>query len=430
MTSLLIQNGHVIDPANDIDGPADIFVRDSRIEAVGPGIEKQADEIIDAGGKIVTPGLIDMQVHFREPGREDKETIETGSRAALAGGVTSVVVMPNTTPPADNQSVIGYIIKKAQELDLMNVYPTGTITKEQDGRQLAEINDLIGAGAIAITDDGVDVQNENVLRRAMEYARTLDVLLMSHCESEALTAGGVMHEGWVSTQLGLIGTPAASEDYAVQKNILLAKLTGARLHLLHNSTAGAVEAIRSAKNEGHKNITAEVSVQHFALSDEACKNYDTNAKMYPPLRSQDHIDAIIQAIKDDVIDAFTTDHAPHTDADKQVPFEHAAFGSTGLETSFAVMNTYLVEPGHIALAKGIEKMTLGPAGILRLNKGTLSAGADADISIFDPQQKWTYDARRHTYSKARNSIFNGHELTGRCTTTIVGGRIKYRLDAA
>ena len=426
MSTLLIKNGHVIDPANKIDGLNDVYVENGKIKEVAKSISKDADEVIDAKGLVVTPGLIDMQVHFREPGREDKETIETGSRAALAGGMTSVVVMPNTTPAADNQSVIGYIVKKAKELDLINVYPTGTITVAQKGNQLAEINDLKNAGAIAITDDGVDVQDEGILRRAMEYAKTLDILIMSHCETDSLTDGGVMHEGWVSTQLGLPGTPAISEDLAVQKNIMLAKMTGARLHLLHNSSAGAMKAITEAKKEGYKNITAEVSVQHFALTDEFCMGYNTDAKMYPPLRSEDHVKAVVKAIKDDVIDAFTTDHAPHTDAEKQEPFEDAAFGSTGLETSFAIMNTYLVEPKHIKLSKGIEKMTIGPAKILGIKKGTLSKGADADISIFDMKKKWVFDSKKQTYSKGKNCIFNGLKLTGKCKMAIVGGVVKYK----
>lgn len=426
MSTLLIKNGHVIDPANKIDAANDIYVENGKIKEVAKSIDKEADEVIDAKGLTVTPGLIDMQVHFREPGREDKETIETGSMAALAGGVTSVVVMPNTTPAADNQSVIGYIVKKAKELDLINVYPTGTITVAQKGNQLAEINDLKNAGAIAITDDGVDVQDEGILRRAMEYAKTLDILIMSHCETDSLTDGGVMHEGWVSTQLGLPGTPAISEDLAVQKNIMLAKMTGARLHLLHNSSAGAMKAITEAKKEGYKNITAEVSVQHFALTDEFCMGYNTDAKMYPPLRSEEHVKAVVKAIKDDVIDAFTTDHAPHTDAEKQEPFEDAAFGSTGLETSFAIMNTYLVEPKHIKLSKGIEKMTIGPAKILGIKKGTLSKGADADISIFDMKKEWVFDSKKQTYSKGKNCIFNGLKLTGKCKIAIVGGVVKYK----
>jgi dihydroorotase len=425
MTSLLIRGGHVIDPANKIDGPADIFVKNGKVAAVGKNLKEKADETIDAKGLTVTPGLIDLQVHLREPGREDKETLETGSKAALAGGITSVVAMPNSTPAADNQTVIEFVVKRARELNLINIYPAGAITKGREGARLAEIREMGNSGAVAVTDDGSDVQDENLLRLALQYAKTCDMLVMSHCEVSKLTGEGVMHEGWVSTQLGLPGTPAAAEDLAVRKNIILGRMCNARLHLLHNSTMGAVEAIRDAKKKGYKNLTAEVAVQHFALTDEECFGYNTNAKMYPPLRSQEHIDAVIQAIKDDTIDAFTTDHAPHIEPEKLEPFQSAAFGSTGLETSFAVMNTYLVKPKHIPLSKGISKMTCEPARIIRVNKGTLSAGADADIALFDTKKEWVVDARKG-FSKGKNCVFGGKKLTGKAVCTIVGGRVKYR----
>lgn len=424
MTSLLIKNGHIIDPANNIDAPGDILVRDGKIAEVGK-TSGSAEQVFDAKGLVVAPGLIDLQVHLREPGREDKETIETGSKAALAGGITSVVAMPNTSPAADNQTVVEFVIKRARELDLINIYPTGAITRGQKGGALAEINELKKSGAIAITDDGSDVQDEGVLRRALQYARTCDMLLMSHCEINALTGGGVMHEGWISTQLGLPATPAVAEDLAVQKNIMLGRLCDARLHLLHTSTAGAMDAVRLAKRNGYKNLSAEVCVQHFALTDEECRGYNANAKMYPPLRSRDHVEAVIAAIKEGVIDAFTTDHAPHTEPEKLEPFQDAAFGSTGLETSFAVMNTYLVKTGHLSLAQGLSKMTVGPARIIRVNKGTLSIGADADIAIFDPKKEWIADSRAG-FSKGRNSVFDGKKLTGKTVSTIVGGRIRYR----
>ena len=416
----LIKNGHVIDPANGIDEVLDILVENGKIAQVSKNIEISADKTIDAANLVVTPGLIDMQVHFREPGREDKETLETGSKACIAGGITSAVAMPNSTPAADNQTVIEFVVKRVRDLNLINVYPTGAITRGQEGVTLAEINEMKNSGAIAITDDGTDVQNEGVLRRAFEYAKTCDMLIMSHCETNTLTEGGVMHEGWVSTQLGLPGTPSASEDLAVQKNILLAGLCNARLHLLHNSTIGAVNAIREAKRIGRGEITAEVSVQHFALTDEECIGYNTNAKMYPPLRSSGHVEAIIEGIKDDTIDAFTTDHAPHTEPDKMEPFQEAAFGSVGVETSFAVMNTYLVKPGHIPLSKGISKMTVEPAKILRLEKGTLSIGADADISIFDIKKDWKVDPTQF-HSKGKNCVFNGKKLTGKTVHVFVGG---------
>lgn len=425
MTTLLIKNGHVVDPAGGVDEPRDILVVNGKIEKVASGLKDKADEVIDAKGLKVTPGLIDMQVHLREPGREDKETLETGSKAALAGGITSVVGMPNSHPTADDQTVIEFVIKRARELDLINIYPAGTITVGQKGLHLAEINELKQAGAIAITDDGVDVQDEGLLRRAMQYAKTCDILLMSHCETDALTGKGVMHEGWVSTQLGLPGVPAESEDLAVRKNIMLANMCGARLHLLHNSTIGACAAIREAKRAGRKNITAEISVQHFSLTDEECMGYNTNAKMYPPLRSREHVEAVIEAIKDDTIDALTTDHAPHIEPEKLEPFQSATFGSTGLETSFAVMNTYLVKAGHIPFAKGISKMSWEPAKILRLNKGTLSPGADADIALFDAEKEWIVDAHKG-FSKGKNCVFHGKRLTGRTVCTIVGGRVKFR----
>lgn len=425
MRTLLITNGHVIDPANGIDDKRDILVRDGKIAEVDRNVNTQADKVIDASELVVTPGLVDLQVHLREPGREDRETLETGSKAALAGGITSVVSMPNTMPVADNQSVIEFVLRRARQLDLINIFPAGSITRKQEGELLSEINELKESGAIAITDDGMDVQSERLLRHAFEYARTCDMLIMSHCEVEALTDGGVMHEGWVSTQLGLPGIPAASEDLAVAKNIVLANMCDARLHILHNSTKGAVAAIREAKRTGHTNITAEVSVQHFALTDEECIGYNTNAKMYPPLRSRDHVDAIIDAIKDDTIDAFTTDHAPHIEPDKLEPFAHAAFGSTGVETSFAVMNTYLVREGHIPLSKGISKMTVEPARIIRVDKGTLSPGADADIAIFDVNKEWVVDPRER-FSKSNNCVFNGKTLIGKAMYTFVGGVEKYR----
>ena len=424
MSSLLIKNGRVVDPKNGNDEVLDILARDGKIAAVGKDIKESADKTIDASNLVVTPGLIDLHVHFREPGREDKETLETGSMAALAGGITAAVAMPNVNPVADNQAVVEFVCNRARALDLITIYPTGSITRGEQGVMLAEINELKNSGAVAITDDGFDVQKEGVLKRAMEYAKTVGMLLMSHCETKDLTEDGVMHEGWVSTQLGLAGIPALSEDIAAYKNILLAEETGARLHLLHNSTVGAIRAIREARKRGAKNITAEASVQHFSLTDEECMGYNTNAKMYPPLRSQEHVDAVIAGIKDGTIDAFTTDHAPHIEPDKLQSFETAASGSTGLETSFAVMNTYLVQPKHITLSQGIEKMTVAAAQIIGVDKGHLSVGADADIAIFDLKKEWTPD-EKSTFSKGKNCVFNGKKLTGKAIYTIVGGRVKY-----
>ncbi len=424
MSSLLIKNGRVVDPKNSRDEVLDVLVVDGKVAKIEKGISENADKTIDVSGLVVAPGLVDIQVHFREPGREDRETLETGSWAALAGGVTSAVAMPNLSPVADNQTVIEFIKSRARETALINIYPTGSITRGEAGEMLSEINEVRRYGAVAITDDGFDVQKEGLLRRAMEYAKTCGILLMSHCETKDLTEGGVMHEGWVSTQLGLPGTPALSEDLAVYKNILLAEETGARLHLLHNSSMGAIRAIREAKARGAKNITAEVSVQHFALTDEECLGYNTNAKMYPPLRSRDHVDAVIEGIKDGTIDCFTTDHAPHTEPDKLMPFQDAAMGSTGLETSFAAMNTYLVERGHIDLTKGIAMMSHKAAEVINIDKGHLAVGADADIAIFDIKKEWTVDANKR-FSKGKNSVWNGKTLKGKAVYTIVGGQVRF-----
>jgi len=422
--NILIKNGLVIDPANKKDEICDIVISDGKIKEIGKNIAWTFEREIDATGKIVTPGFIDMQVHLREPGREDQETIETWCKAALAGGVTSIVCMPNVKPTADNQTVIEYILSKAQKLDLAKVYPTGAITKWLWGRELAEMNELKQTGAIAVTDDGLDVQDENILRRAMQYAKNCDILLMSHCETNTLTDGWVMHEGWVSTQMWVPWVPAITEDMAVYKNILLAEDTGARLHLLHNSTTGAMRAIREAKARWASNITAEATFQHFSLTDEACLEYNTNAKMYPPLRSQDHVDAVIEAINDDTIDAFTTDHAPHTQPDKLMAFADAPNGFVGLETALAVANTYLVEAGKVEISKVIEKMTIWPANILWINAGTLSEWAPADITIYDPKQEWIVDENKF-FSKGKNSPYIGMKLTWKVTHTLVNGVVKF-----
>ena len=385
-----------------------------------------SDTIIDATGLIVTPWLIDMQVHFREPGREDKETIETGSKACLAGGITTVVTMPNTHPTVDSQSQVRYIINRSKELDLIHVLPSGAITKWIQWEVLAEMWEMKQSGVIAVTDDGSDVQDEWLLLKGMLYAKTHNMLLMSHCECENLAEEWVMHEWWVSTQLGLPGISDVTEDLAVWKNILLAEKSGARFHLLHNSTKGSMEAIRIAKKTRKlSNITAEVSVQHFALTDEECMGYNTNAKMYPPLRSRDHVDAVVVAIQEWLIDAFTTDHAPHTEPDKMKPFQDASLWSTWVETSFAVMNTYLVETWYISLLEGVRMMTIGPAQIIRVEKWTLSEGADADIALFDMEQEWVVDPTT-SYSKWKNCVFNGKTLKGKAVYTIVGGTIKMK----
>lgn len=422
--NILIKNGRVIDPANARDEVCDVLVSDGKIEQIWKNLSSSWAQKIDASGQVVCPGFIDMQVHLREPGREDQETIETWCQAALAGGITSLVCMPNVAPTADNQTVIEYILSKSKKLWLAKVYPTGAITKWSKWQEIAEMNELKNTWAIAVTDDGLDVQDENILKRAMQYAKNCDILLMSHCETNTLTDGWVMHEGWVSTQMWVPWVPALTEDMAVYKNILIAEDTGAKLHLLHNSTAWAMRAIREAKARGSQNITAEVTFQHFSLTDEACLGYNTNAKMYPPLRPQNHVDAVIEAINDDTIDAFTTDHAPHTQPDKLLPFADAPNGFIWLETAFGVANTYLVETGKVELSKVIEKMTVWPAKILWIDAGTLSEWSPADITIFDPKKTWTVDENKF-FSKAKNSPYIGMELIGKVTHTIVDGDLKF-----
>ena len=425
MSTLLIKNGRVIDPISKRDEIADVYIADGKIQSVGKSDIASAEMVIDATGLVVSPGLVDIHVHFREPGREDIETLETGSRAALAGGITSVVTMPNTVPIADNQTGIEFIINRAKELDLINIFPAGSITKNEDGAILSEIRELKNSGAVAVSDDGVDIDNTGVLLRALEYSKTHDMLLMNHCETPDLDNHGVMHEGWVSTDLGLPGIPEVAEDHAVTKAIMLAQRSGARLHLSHLSTKAAVAALREYKRTGAINVTGEVSVQNFALTDEACRGYNTDAKMYPPLRSEDHVDALIAAIKDGTIDAITTDHAPHIEPDKIKPFVDAARGTVGLETSFAVLNTYLIKPGHVSLMDGLALMTYKPAAIIRKEKGMLKVGADADITIFDIAKEWVVDPLKF-YSKGRNSVFAGKTLTGKAMHTIYRGVIKMK----
>ncbi len=424
MSSLLIKGGRIVDPASRKDTIGDIFVVDGVIRKIGK-LKEKADEVINAKGLIVTPGLVDMHVHFREPGREDQETILTGSRAALAGGVTSVATMPNTNPIADNQAVIEFMVNRAKELRLVNVFPVGATTKKTEGDLLSEMWEMKRSGAVAVTDDGVDVENGGLLLKALEYAKTHDLLVMSHCETEELADGGVMHEGWVSTDMGLPGLPEVAEDLAAHKSILLARRSGARVHLTHLSTKGAVMAVRDAKKSGMKNVTADVSIQHAVLTDEECRGYNTNAKMYPPLRSDDHVKAIVAGIKNGTVDAITTDHAPHIEPDKIKPFVDAARGTVGLETSFAALYTYLVKPKHITLSEGIALMTYKPARILGQKKGTLAVGADADIALFDIKKEWKVDPTKF-YSKGKNSVFAGKKLIGKAVHTIVAGEIKMK----
>jgi len=415
MKSFLIKNGRVVDPANQVDAVRDVFIVDGQIAATAAN-----PTVIDATGKIVTPGLIDLHVHLREPGRGDKETIETGTLCAARGGFTSVVCMPNTTPAADNNGTIAFIKQRAAAAAHVNVFPTGAITKELKGEELAPIGSLKKAGVVAISDDGRCVQNNELMRRAVQYAKMFDLPVMDHCQDYNLVADGVAHEGYWSAVLGLRGWPAIGEDMIVARNILIAELTDWYIHCQHISSAGSVALIREAKRRGVK-ISGEACPHHFTLTDECLKNYDANFKMNPPLRSERDRDAIIEGLADGTLECIGSDHAPHCQHEKEVEFDHAPFGILGLETELS-LSLELVRKKVLTWTQLIEKFTVNPARLLRLAKGTLSVGADADVTIIDPACEWTYDVAQSA-SKSRNSPFHGWPLRGKAITTIVGGKI-------
>jgi dihydroorotase len=427
---ILIAGGRVIDPANQRDAVLNLLIEDGRIaEVASPGVQPApaADRVLDARGKVVCPGFVDLHVHLREPGREDIETIATGTRAAARGGFTSVCCMANTTPVNDNQSVTDFILDRARRDGAAHVFPIGAITKGQRGEELAEIGELVGAGCIAISDDGHPVMNAEVMRRALEYSTLFRVPVIQHAEDTHLTGKGVMHEGRVSTELGFKGIPAASESVIVARDLLLAELTGGHYHVAHVSTAEAVQLVREAKRKGLP-VTCEAAPHHFALSDEAVKSFDTNTKMSPPLRSARHVEAVKAGLADGTIDAIATDHAPHTIQDKEVEFDYAANGVIGLETAFGLTVSVLVEGGVLTLERAIARLTADPARIFGLAKGTLSVGADADVAIVDPAREWVVDIAQSA-SKSRNSPFHGWKLRGQVLATIMGGKIVWELQA-
>jgi dihydroorotase len=417
MRSLTIRNGRVIDPASGFDGIADISIVDGRIRRNGaPG-----SEVFDATGLIVAPGFIDMHVHLREPGMEHAETIETGSRAAAAGGFTTICCMPNTKPVNDNATVTSYIVERARKDAVVNVLPIGAITKGSAGEELAAIASMKKAGIVAISDDGRPVMNARVMRRAMEFARALDLPVIDHCEDLNLSAGGDMHEGAISTRLGLRGIPSCSEDVMVARDILLADATGARFHVAHISTRHSVAMVAFAKSKGLP-VTCETTPHHFALTDEGLAGYDSNYKMKPPLRRGHDVDAVIEGIVSGAIDAIATDHAPHAGSEKMQEFERCPFGITGLETAIGLSVELLVHAGKISLPRMVELFTTGPARVLKLDRGTLAGGAPGDVTIFDPELVWTYDVNR-SHSKSRNSPFHGRRFRGGPVAAIVGGKI-------
>jgi dihydroorotase len=421
MSALLITGGRVIDPASGGDGIADILIRDGRIESVGTGLHDDSARQFNAAGAIVAPGFIDMHVHLREPGIEHAETIETGARAAAAGGFTTICCMPNTVPVNDSATVTSYIVQRAREVAKVNVFPIGAITKGSLGEELAAIGSMREAGIVAISDDGRPVMNARVMRRAMELARALDLPVIDHCEDLNLSAGGDMHEGRESVRLGLRGIPSASEDVMVARDLLLAELTGARFHVAHLSTRNSMQMVQFAKVRGMQ-VSCEVTPHHFAITDRELATYDSNYKMKPPLRCQHDADAVIEGIVNGTVDAIATDHAPHAGSEKMQEFERCPFGITGLETALGLSLDELVHKNRISVGRLVELFTTGPANVLNLNRGTLAPGAPADVTIFDLNTEWTYDVQQ-SFSKSRNSPFSGRQFRGGPLATIVGGEI-------
>jgi dihydroorotase len=429
MASLLLRGGRVIDPSRGLDQTADVLIQDGKIAAMGAGLTTlPADtEVRDVVGKVVAPGLVDVHVHLREPGNEDEETVATGARAAVAGGFTAVCAMPNTDPVTDNQAAVGFIVRQAVRAGLARVYPIGAVSVGQRGERLAEFGEMVGAGAVAVSDDGKPVASGHLMRTALEYARTFEIPVADHCEDPSLAAGGVMHEGLVATRLGLKGIPAAAEEIMVARDILLAELTGGHVHLCHMSTRGSVDLIRRAKERGIR-VTAEVTPHHLALTDHACEEYDTHAKMNPPLREAGDVAALRAALRDGVIDCIASDHAPHAYDEKEAAFDDAPFGIVGLETAFAVAYTELVAGGVLTLPQLLERMSTVPARVFKLPGGSLRESAPADICVLDVTARWTVDAAQF-HSKSRNTPFQGRTLTGRPILTVVAGRVVHDAEA-
>ncbi len=435
MAGLLIKGGRVIDPASNTDAVMDLLIVDGRIaERRPPGQGKgglpAGTKVVDAASHWVCPGLVDMHVHLREPGQEHKETIETGTKAAAAGGFTSVACMPNTDPWNDSLSVTEYIVAEARRRGVVNVYPIGCVSKGGRGEELAEIGDMVRSGAVAVSDDGLPVGNSHLLRMAMEYTKIFGIPLIDHCEDRMLSAAGVMNEGYYSTVLGLKGIPAVAEEVAVGTDLAVAGLTGGRLHIAHLSTRGSLEKVRRARHDGLK-VTCEATPHHLVLTDQAVadSDYDPNTKMNPPLRSEEDRQALVEGLRDGTIDAIASDHAPHHLDEKLVEFDEAPFGIAGLETSVPLVMDRLVRPGLIAPARFVELMSLNPSRILGIGKGTLAIGAVADVTIIDPDAERQVDVSR-LRSKSRNTPFHGWTLRGWPVATIVGGRLVHELLAA
>jgi len=427
MKPILLAGGRVIDPAVKLDQTADVLIEKGRIAAVEPNIAAgDGVETLDVSGMVVAPGLIDVHVHFREPGKEEAETVATGARSAAAGGFTSVCVMPNTDPVTDNQAAVGFVVKQAAAANSARVFPYGTISVGQNGERLAEFATLIEAGAVAVSDDGHPVVSSHLMRTALEYAQVFGIPVANHCEELTLADRGTMHEGVVSTRLGLKGIPAAAEDIMVARDVILSQLTGGHIHLCHISTRGSADIIRRAKDDG-VNVTAEVTPHHLTLTHEACEGYNTNAKMNPPLREEADVAALREALRDGTIDMIATDHAPHRYEAKERDFDDAPFGIIGLETALGLGIKELVGGGVLSLSDLIRRMSTEPAHAFHLEGGTLGKGKPADVVVFDPEVTWTVDPTRFC-SKSRNTPFADRVLAGRVERTIVRGRTVYERE--
>jgi len=429
---LILAGGKVIDPASGLSKIGDIYIKGKKIAKIEAknlldskrSKKSKDDRIIDASGKIVTPGLIDMHVHLREPGREDEETIYTGSQAAAAGGFTCICCMPNTEPPIDDQESVNFVYEKARKA-LCKVFCVGAATKGLNGEELTEMADLKEAGAVAVSDDGKPISNSRIMRNALDYSRMLGWPVISHCEDLDLSSGGVMNESYTSTLLGLPGIPSLAEEIMVSRDLRLAEFTGGRVHIAHVSTRGSVELIRAAKKKGVK-ITSEATPHHFSLTDEIIKTFNTNARVNPPLRTQKDVEEIKKGLRDGTIDCIATDHAPHSIEEKDVEFGAAPPGMVGLETALGLVITELVNKKILSWEEAVAKMTVNPARILNLNLGRIEVGGSADLTVVDPKTSWTVDISQFK-SKSKNSPFEGRKLTGRAWMTIVDGKIVHRL---
>jgi len=423
LPTIRITGGRIIDPSRELDQIGDLWIGRGRVLPDGGG--EEAEIVIDAKGMIVCPGLIDVHVHLREPGNEEDETIATGAASALAGGVTSVACMPNTIPPIDTQAAAEFVVLQGQRARQANVYPVGAVSKGRKGEELAGLGQLVAGGAVAFTDDGAPVADAGLMRRALEYSKMFDLVIMQHCQVPELTVRGVMNEGFESTKLGLGGMPAAAEDIMVARDIRLAEITGGRLHIQHISTARSVELVREGKSRGIR-VTAEACPHHFSLTDECLRTFDSNFKMNPPLRTQADVDAVIEGLKDGTIEILATDHAPHAREKKMRELDLAPFGIVGLETLIPITVTRLIEPGHLSWLEALRKLTINAAQLLGIPKGTLRPGADADVTIIDPTTPWTIDPTQFK-SKSQNTPFGGWQVRGRAHTVLVGGEVRHTL---